>query len=66
MRRLAAVLIVASLLPSRAFAWGSEAHRVIAEIAEQHLEPDTAKRVRDLLAIENSTSLADVSNWPTR
>jgi hypothetical protein len=63
MRRLAIVLIVAFLMPTRAFAWGSEGHRIIAEIAEQHLEPDTAKRVRDLLAIENNTSLADIANW---
>ncbi|HWE76114.1 MAG TPA: S1/P1 nuclease [Stellaceae bacterium] len=63
MRRLAIVLIVTSLIPAQAFAWGSEGHRIVAEIAEQRLEPDTAKQVRDLLAIENSTSLADVANW---
>lgn len=62
MHRLAIVLIVA-LVPTRAFSWGSEGHRIIAEIAEQHLEPATAKQIRDLLAIENSASLADVANW---
>ena len=63
MRRLAIVLVVASLVPSRTFAWGSEGHSIVAEIAEQHLEPGTTKQVRDLLALENSTSLADVANW---
>src|SRR5690242_4567980 len=63
MGRLAIVLIVASLIPTQAFAWGSEGHRIVAEIAEQHLEPTTAKQVRDLLALENSTTLADVANW---
>jgi hypothetical protein len=63
MRKLAIVLLLVSALPSRAFAWGSEGHRIVAEIAEQHLMPAIAKQVRDLLAIENSTSLADVANW---
>ena len=49
--------------PVRALAWGYEAHRVIAEIAEQFLEPQTAHQVRELLAIENVTTLADVSTW---
>jgi hypothetical protein len=63
MRRLAIVLIVATLVPAQAFAWGSEGHRIIAEIAEQHLQPETARQIRDLLAIENETSLAHVANW---
>lgn len=63
MRRLAVAIVLASLVPGRAFAWGSEGHRLVAEIAEQRLEPNAAKQVRDLLAIENSTTLADVANW---
>jgi hypothetical protein len=50
--------------PTAALAWGSEGHRIVAEIAEQHLDPVAAKQVRDLLAIENATTLADVANWP--
>lgn len=46
-----------------AWAWGGEGHRVIAEIAEQYLEPTAAKHVRELLALENATTLPDVSNW---
>jgi hypothetical protein len=49
--------------PVPALAWGYEAHRVIAEIAEQFLAPQTAHQVRELLAIENVTTLADVSTW---
>ena len=55
------VLLVASNVS--AFAWGYEGHRIIAEIAEQFLEPETAHHVRDLLAIENLTTLAEVSTW---
>jgi hypothetical protein len=54
-------MLVAS--PVKAFAWGYEAHRVIAEIAEQFLQPQTVHQVRALLAIENVTTLADVSTW---
>jgi hypothetical protein len=46
-----------------AFAWGYTGHRIIAEIAEQFLEPETAHQIRDLLAIENVTTLAEVSTW---
>jgi hypothetical protein len=49
--------------PSYALAWGYTGHRIIAEIAEQFLEPETAHKVRDLLAIENVSTLADVSEW---
>ena len=56
-----AILIIASA--AQAFAWGSEGHRIVAEIAEQYLEPGPARQVRDLLAIENAATLADVSNW---
>jgi S1/P1 Nuclease len=49
--------------PVNASAWGYEAHRIIAEIAEQFLQPQTVRQVHKLLAIENVTTLADVSTW---
>jgi hypothetical protein len=49
--------------PVEAFAWGYSGHRIIAEIAEQFLEPQTVREVRDLLAIENVSTLAEVSTW---
>jgi hypothetical protein len=49
--------------PIQARAWGYEAHRIIAEIAEQFLTPQTTHQVRELLALENITTLADVSTW---
>jgi hypothetical protein len=62
-RSLLAALVLLFLSPVDAFAWGYTGHRVIAEIAEQFLEPETARQVRDLLAIENVTTLAEVSTW---
>jgi hypothetical protein len=50
-------------MPIRAFAWGYDAHRIIAEIAGQFLQTQTAHQVRELLAIENVTTLAEVSTW---
>jgi hypothetical protein len=63
MKRLLVALLVSLISATQAWAWGSEGHRIVAEIAEQYLEPATAREVRDLLAIENATTLAEVSNW---
>jgi len=57
-----AFLIVLSP-PAPALAWGDEGHRIAAEIAERHLNPATVRQVRELLAIENATTLAEVSTW---
>jgi len=61
----AAALGFAALLstPTPAHAWGSEGHHIAAEIAEQFLEPSTAHQVRELLAIDNETTLAQASTW---
>jgi len=64
--RAAALLASLAFLlaaPLNAFAWGYEGHRIIAEIAEQFLQPQTAHQVRELLAIENVTTLTEVSTW---
>jgi hypothetical protein len=56
-------LTVLSATSTQTRAWGYEAHRVIAEIAEQFLAPQTSHQVRKLLALENATTLAAVSTW---
>src|SRR5271169_2286580 len=61
--KLLFAFLVFIALPAKAFAWGYEGHRIIAEVAEQFLEPTSVQQVRDLLAIENVTTLADVSTW---
>jgi hypothetical protein len=58
----AALLIVLASI-SNGHAWGTAGHRVVAELAEQFLEISTARQVRDLLALENVTTLAHVSMW---
>jgi hypothetical protein len=62
-RAITAALLLLLGVRAPALAWGSEGHRVVAEIAEQYLEPATARQIRELLAIENATTLAQVSTW---
>ena len=57
MKAILAALLIVIGLPSPARAWGAEGHRIAAEIAEQFLEPATAHQVRELLAIENKTTV---------
>jgi nuclease S1 len=58
---LAWALAVGCAGPARA--WGDEGHRIVAEIAERYLEPETAREMRALLAIEGATTLVEVSTW---
>ncbi len=63
MRAVIFSLIFALVGPNNALAWGSAGHKIIAEIAEQYLEPETATPVRDLLGMQHATNLAEVANW---
>ncbi len=44
-------------------AWGPEAHRIVGLIADQHLQPEVRKRIKQDF---NITSLANVANWADR
>ena len=58
---LAAALLVA-LVP-KAFAWGPDGHRIVAQIAAEHLQPGTRAAVAALLDGEPEPSLAGIANW---
>lgn len=47
-----ATFVLAATLPCSANAWGFEAHRLIAEVAEQQLTPTARTEVQLLLALE--------------
>ena len=67
MRRLIAGLLWSILGASHAWAWGSEGHRIIAEIAEQYLEPTTAtdeKLIRE--EVHGETAEAEERDEPKR
>ena len=51
---------MAPLFITQALAWGQTGHRVIGLVAEQHLTKKTKKQV---LALLDNNSLAEVSNW---
>ena len=69
-RTATALLLIASLLivcmaavPMTALAWGGEAHRVIAEVAEGQLSAAAKREVTRLLALEPGATLSSVSTW---
>ncbi len=46
--------------PQAAYPWAQNGHRVVAEIAERHLDPAVRDRITQLL---DGRGLAEVSNW---
>ena len=74
-RKLSAVIVclfVCAFTSPSALAWGSEGHRLIAEIAERYLTPVTQKKIQTLLRAESLygiagcpvKTLADAATWP--
>jgi hypothetical protein len=57
-----AFLLVAGM-PLRAFAWGTEGHQVIANLAQAQLTPKARKEVDRLLALEPGQTMASISTW---
>lgn len=57
------VLIGSLILSSYCFAWGPTGHRVVGQIAENHLNLLAKRKVKKLL---DGESLARVSNWPDK
>jgi len=48
-----ACLGVVLAIPQLAFAWGREGHQIIVIVAEHYMRPETATRMRELLAPES-------------
>jgi len=59
-----AVLLLATLNMSSAFAWGKEGHQVVAKLAETQLGAKARTEVDRLLALETGATLSSVSTWP--
>jgi hypothetical protein len=57
------ILLVCALLvvSPKAFSWGKTGHRVVAEIAQRHLDPAAKKGIKDLLGEDD---LARIANYP--
>ena len=65
-RRLSAffVALLTAITSVKAMAWGQDAHRVIALVAEGELTPSARAQVNRLLAQESGATLASISTWP--
>ncbi|MGY1408542.1 S1/P1 nuclease [Luteimonas sp. A611] len=65
MRLPSASLLLFCLLActSVAHAWNGAGHRLVANLAEPHLSPQTRAEVQRLLALEGASSMADVASW---
>ena len=63
-RRCVAALAACLMLLPVAHAWGPLGHRVVAELAQRHLDPKAEAEVEHLLALDHTRSLADIANWP--
>ncbi|WP_223511717.1 S1/P1 nuclease [Pseudomonas sp. GL-B-19] len=57
------VFVLLTIHASSVLAWGVEGHKTVAMIAESRLDPVAKAEVRQLLALEDATSLADVASW---
>lgn len=53
----------ATLHTTPAWAWGADAHRLVAQVAESRLQPAALAAVQQLLAQEPGATLASVSTW---
>lgn len=58
---LAFLLVVGT--PLQAFAWGTEGHQVIANLAQAQLTPKARREVDRLLALEPGQTMASISTW---
>ena len=64
--RVIVSLILVLCWPLQACGWGVDGHRIVAEIAEQQLQPRTAAEVQRLLSLETGATLGSVASWADR
>jgi len=60
MKKLTAIVGLILCIPIPSFGWGPEGHRIVAEIAREHLNAVTRKHVRELVGDDD---LAAISTW---
>jgi hypothetical protein len=58
-----AILVLTVGLPSPAWAWGRQGHRIVGQIAEARLTPEARAAVEQLLGEGKHLSDDDVANW---
>lgn len=63
MKTRLALFLVCGLLPGLASAWSAQGHRIVGELAERQVRPETLVEIQRLLHGVDEPSLAGVSNW---
>ena len=58
---LTAALLLATASTHKAAAWTDAGHRIVAQIASEHLTPEARRQVARLLDAQNASSLPDIS-----
>jgi hypothetical protein len=59
-KKILALLLLATFIPAQLFAWGPKGHAIIGDIASSRLTPITRQNVQLLLGVD---SLASISSW---
>jgi hypothetical protein len=54
---------VMAAMPGMARAWGADAHRIVASVAQKQLSPGALAEVNRLLALEPGSTLESISTW---
>jgi hypothetical protein len=60
MRKIPLILAIVALISSLSFGWGREGHRIIAKVAEDHLNETTKVMIQSLIG---NNHLYSISNW---
>lgn len=63
MKTRLAVLLIGCLLPGLLSAWSAQGHRIVGELAERQVRPETQAALQRLLHGLEEPTLAGVSNW---
>lgn len=57
------LVLFSLLLPGLATAWSAQGHRIVGELAERQVRPETRAEIQRLLRGMEEPSLAGVANW---
>jgi S1/P1 Nuclease len=60
MKKIIALLLLATLIPTQLSAWGAKGHAIVADIAQSRLTPTARKNLQLLLG---NDSLASIASW---
>lgn len=60
MKKLVAIIVLATLIPAQLVAWGPKGHAIVADIAASRLTPVTQQNLQLLLGDD---SLASIASW---